>query len=74
MNTLVTQQHHQNIQMRSQNIMLNKIIATVGVNLPLHIPDVPDISSLTNISKNSTSKISHKPTYEHIHRDLLPEK
>ena len=50
MNYLVVQQHHQNIQMRSQNIMLNQILASVGVNAPLHIPDVTDIEYPKNIS------------------------
>ena len=63
MNYLVVQQHHQNIQMRSQNLMLNKILANVGVNVPLHIPDVSDIEYLTKISTTSTFDITHPPTY-----------
>ena len=59
--------------MLSQNIMLNKIIATVGVNLPLHITDVPDISSITNISTTSESNVAHPPTYGHLHRHFLPQ-
>ena len=54
--------------------MLNKIIASVGVNVPLHIIDVPDIVSLTKKKKTSTSNVTHTPTYEHLHRHLLPEK
>ena len=72
MNYLIVQQHNQNIQMRSQNLMLKQILANVGVNVPLHIPDVPDISSLTNISTNSTFDITHPPTYEHLHRHFIP--
>ena len=54
--------------------MLKQILATIGDNVPLHIPDVPDIASLTNISTTSTSDITHTPTYEHLHRNLLPER
>ena len=43
MNYLVVQQHHQNVQILSQNLMLKQILATAGVNVSLHIPDVPDI-------------------------------
>ena len=74
MNSLVAQQHHQNVEIRSQNLMLKQILATSGVNIPLHIPDVPDISSLTNISTSSTSDMPHPPTFEHLHRHLLPKK
>ena len=59
--------------MRSNNIMLNQIIASVGVDVPLHILDVPDIAYLTNISTTSTSDIIHKPIYGHLHGHLLPE-
>ena len=74
MNSLVVQQHHKNIQIRSQNLMLNLILATVGVNVPLQIPYVPDIPSLTNISTSSTSDMPYPPTYEHLHRHLIPKK
>ena len=73
-NYLVVQQHHQNIQMRGQNLMLKQILANVGVNVPLQIPYVPDISSCTNISTNSSFYITHPPTYQHSHRHLLPKK
>ena len=74
MNSLVVQQHHKNVQICSQNIMLKLILATVGVNVPLHIPDVPDIPFLTNISTSSTSDMPYPPTYEHLHRHLIPKK
>ena len=74
MNSLVVQQHHQNVQIRSQNLMLRQILATVGVNVPLHIPDVPDIPYLQSFSTSSTSDIPHSPTYDHLHRNLLPKK
>ena len=74
MNYLIVQQHHQNIQMQTQKLMSKKILATIGVNIPLHIPDVTDIAYLTIISTTSTSNITHPHTYEHIHRHLLPEK
>ena len=54
--------------------MLKQILSTAGVNIPLHVPDVPDISSLTNISRTSTFDIIHPPTYEHLYRNLIPEK
>ena len=71
---MVVQQHHQNIQMRGQNLMLKKIIATVDVNFHLHNPDVTYIASLTNISTTLRSDIKNSPTHEHFHRHLLPEK
>ena len=54
--------------------MLKQILATIGFNVPLHIPDVPDITYLTNMSTTSTSDMPHPPTFEHIHRHLLPKK
>ena len=74
MNYLIVQHNHQNIQIRSQNIMLKKIPATVGVNAPLQIPYVPDIASITNSYRNSTSNITHPPTYERLHRNFPPKK
>ena len=74
MNSLVVQQHHQNVQICSQNLKLKQILATVGINSPLQIQDVPDIPSLTNFSTSSTSDMPHPPTYEHLHRHLLPKK
>ena len=62
-NSLVLHQHQQNIQLSSQNLMLNQIISSVGVNVPLHIPDVPDITSLANICTVSASKVTHTPRY-----------
>ena len=73
MNSLVVYQHHQNVQIRSQNIMLKQILATVGVNVPLQILDVPDIPYLTNISTTSTSDMPNPPTYEQLHRHLQPK-
>ena len=74
MNYLVVQQHHQIIQMRNQNIMLKQIVFSFGVNVPLHIPDVPYIASIKNIHTTSTSNITHPPTYERLRGYLLPEK
>ena len=73
MNYLVVQQHHQNVQIRGQNLMLKQILTTSGVNIPLHIPDVPGISSLTRFSTSSTFDRPHPPTFEHPHRHLLPK-
>ena len=74
MNSLVVQQHHQNVQIRSQNLMLKQLLATAGVNVPLHITDVPDISSVTDISTSSTSNMPPPPTLEELPRNLLPKK
>ena len=74
MNSLVVQHHHQNIQIHSHNLMMKQILLSVTVNFVLHIPDVPDIAYITNISTTSTSDITHPPTYEHLHRHLLTEK
>ena len=62
MNSLVVQQHHQDVQIRSQNPMLKKILATAGVNVTPQIPDVHDIPSLTKISTTSTSDMPQTPT------------
>ena len=74
MNYLVVQQHDQNVQICSQNIMLKQLKVTVGVNISLHIPDVPAILSVTDISTSSTSDIPHPPTFEHLPRHFLPKK
>ena len=73
-NSLVVHQNHRNIQMLSQNLMLKQIIANVGVNFSIHIPDVIDIAYLTNISTISPSYITHPPTYDHLRRHFLNEK
>ena len=72
MSSLVEQQHHQNIQMRSQNLILRKILVSVSVNVPIHIPDVPDISSLTKVTTTSTSNITHSPVCDFLHSHLVP--
>ena len=54
--------------------MLKQLLATAGVNVSLHIPDVPDISSVTDISTSSTSNMPPPPTLEEIPRNLLPKK
>ena len=54
--------------------MLKQLLATAGVNVSLHIPYVPDISSVTDISTSSTSNMSHPPTFEHLPRNLIPKK
>ena len=74
MNSLVVQQYHQNVQICSQNLMLNQLLATAGVNVFLRIPDFSDISSVTDISTSSTSNMSYPPTFEHLPRNLLPKK
>ena len=74
MNYLVVHQHHQNVQIHSQNLMLKQLLATSSVNVSLHIPYVPDISSVTGISTSSTSNMPHPPTFEHLPRHLLPKK
>ena len=74
MNYLVVHEHHQDIQMCSHNVMLKKILASAGVNIPIHNPDGPDIAYLTSIYKKSTSDIRHPPTYKCLHSNFLPEK
>ena len=54
--------------------MLKQLLATSGVNVSLQIPDVPDISSVTDISISSTSNMPHPPTFEELPRNLLPKK
>ena len=74
MNYLIVQQHNQNIQMRSQNLMLKHILATVGVNALLHNPYVSDIAYLTNIHLTSTFDMTHPIKYEHFFSHLPPKK
>ena len=72
MSFLVVQHRNQNVQICIQNIMLKKIIVTVGVNVPLHIPN---IQSLTNSSTTSTSfnllqtvlQLQHLTCHIHLH-------
>ena len=54
--------------------MLKQILASVVVDVPLHIPDVPGIESLSNIYTNSTSNVTHPSTYERLHKQLIPKK
>ena len=54
--------------------MLKQLLATAGVNVSIHIPDVPDISSVTDISTGSTSDMPHPPTFEPLPRHFLPKK
>ena len=54
--------------------MLKQLLATAGVNVSIHIPDVPDISSVTDISTCSTSDMPHPLTFENLPRHLLPKK
>ena len=72
MNNLIVKKHHQNIQMNIQNLMLKQILASVSVNVSLHILGVPDIASLTRIYTISTSNITHPPTYERLSRQVVP--
>ena len=74
MNYMVVQQHHQNVQIRGQNIMLKQLLATAGVNVCLHIPDVPDISSVTDIYTSSTSNMPPPLTFEELPGNFLPKK
>ena len=60
--------------MRSHNLTLKHILATVGVNALLHNPYVSDIAYLTNIHLIYTPDIAHPPTYEHLCSNLLTEK
>ena len=74
MNSLVVQQHYQNVQICSQNLMLKQLLATAGVNVSPHVPDVTDVSSVTDISTSSTSNMPPPPTLEELSRNLLPKK
>ena len=54
--------------------MLKQILATIGVNVPPHISDVPGFTSFTKNSTTSTYDITNPPTYVQLRRHLLPEK
>ena len=54
--------------------MLKQLLATAGVNVSIHIPYVPDISSVTDIYTSSTSNMSPPPKFEELPRNLLPKK
>ena len=51
--------------------MLKLMIASIGVTVPPHIPDVPGIPYFTNISTNLASNETHLPTYKQLYRTLL---
>ena len=57
--------------MRTHNLTLKKMLASICVTVPLHIPDITDITSLTNNFTTSESNETHPPTYDHPHRTLL---
>ena len=46
--------------------MLKQLLATAGVNVSLHIPYVPDISPVTDISTSSTSNMPPPPTFKEL--------
>ena len=53
--------------------MLKEILASISVNVPLHIPDIPNIPYPTKISTTSESEKTHTPTYDHLHIPLLTQ-
>ena len=69
-NSLLVNKYHQSIQMCTHNIMLKQMQNSISVAFPIHIPDVPDISSPLNISTTSAYNEIHPTTYEHLHRTL----
>ena len=59
--------------MCTQNLILKKILAYIGVNVPIQIPYIPDIQSLTNISTTLAYNETHPPTYEHLCRPSITQ-
>ena len=57
--------------MRTHNLTLKKMLASICVTVPLHIPDITDITSLTNNFTTSESNETHPPTYGYLHRPLI---
>ena len=55
--------------MRTQNINLKEFLSSMGVSVPLHIPEVPDIPPFTKFSRLSRYKVSAPPTYKHLHNN-----
>ena len=51
--------------------MLKEVLATVGVTVPIHIPDVSDIPSLRIIYSSLECIGTSTPAYEHLHRPVL---
>ena len=54
--------------------MLKHMLASICVNFPLHIPYVPGIISIINISTNSSFNKKQPPTYDHLNITLLIQK
>ena len=54
--------------------MLKQLQGTAGVDVSLHIPDVPDISSVTEMSTSSISNMPTPPIFEELPRNFLPKK
>ena len=59
---MVVQQHHQNIQICTNNLVLKQIIGYVGVNVHLHITYVPGIPYLKN-----NLQLQHLTKHIHLH-------
>ena len=61
-NSLDVHQQHQKIHFLTNNIRLKQILASDGVNAPLHIPDITDILSLKKILQ-----LQHLKRHTHLH-------
>ena len=65
--------------MCTQGLIFKEMLVNIGVSMPIHIPNVPDIKlhdikSITNFYKMSGYIDSAPPTYNHLHHTSIIQK
>ena len=65
--------------MHAKTLMFKEVLVKMGVYMPINIPELPDIElpdirTITNSSKMSSSYDSVPPTYQHIHHTAIIQK
>ena len=65
--------------MRAQMLMFKEILVKMGIYMPIHVtelPDIelPDIPPIPKCSKISSSYNSAPPTYQHLHHTAIIKK
>ena len=65
--------------MRAHMLIFKEMLVNMGVYMPIHIPELPDIGlpeipSIPNFSKMSSSYDSAPPIYQHLHHTEIIQK
>ena len=65
--------------MHAQTLMFNEMLSKIGVYMPIHITEIPDIElpdipPIPNFSKMSSSYDSAPPTYQNLHHTAIIQK